>query len=83
MGDRGQKNVSTCGKRSLCPSCVRKTDKPVLYVSTVLWLLVSEQRILSSEALYRYTTKAEMKWLNGMTNGVSVDRELLGLFFMS
>lgn len=46
LGDGGQKNVSTCGKRSLCPSCVRKTDKPMLYCA--YRLLVTEQTIISN-----------------------------------
>lgn len=83
MGDRGQKNVSTCGMRSLCPSCVTKTDKPVLLDSSVAFgCSVSRKSDLTSEAHYRHTTSEEVTWLNEMTNGVSVDKERLILLFM-
>ena len=82
LRDSGQKNVLTCGSRSLCPSCGRKTDKPVLYVSIVHWLQATELKIAWVEDLYWSSTKTGMKGLNEMTNQDPVDRILLGLFYM-
>lgn len=77
LGDRGQKNVLTCSMRSLCPSCVRKTNRPVLCDSSVLWLLVSERIILSNRRSPLQTHQRD-----GDEVVERKDRELLGLFFV-